>query len=717
MALPTAMLNQMAQSSPSTPYNTRKRHRESEAFDVSSSKKRATSTSSTNEARMQDAASDNAARTRARKSITRLPQRTAPEATPPPTRKSKHTYDHLESPQSTRGKSDNMENIPKAKKIVRRLQHGRVQAASPFKGAKFGALDELRAGAILTSADSPAKNTRARKMNPLERLKLERTKQLHDTPTDTELEHDKELNVNQSVRPQDEMSAVDDGNNQTQRDSKRKETSVAAELDPAPRHADSSIDPAQRGNGNAPDSATFVTKPDMSSPPKGKGTGKGKGKDKERAQPRRNLEPKPTENADQRTSSRVRPENLHPRRGRQAIGEEERNARREAEAQKRRDNAEETEAAELARFDRRSAKFVEGIEDAVEGVGGIEAWSKMGGGAHTIAVTAMKGKNEMDTTRSEAVWRPMRNLSELFTESGETGDRQQEQEEKIAEGLRKLHSRANTHFLAKGDEQGRGDPTVVDIFLYLIPKSVFLLKDAIRERFHPDYKSSWQEIKILTEVSISLCETASRWTPKPSTLETGIRKQVRSNIRPCLEVILEAVIERLQKFEQQERIQRNREELLRFQQQASTRRHALFKQMQARMASCQIRSGHDDGKVNGTPADVVDIEDLEDQDEVTQPSAHQGLPSRLRRQGTEEIPAPDPLVEWTKNEEYALLNGLQKFRGIDRYTRILERYSWLAGKDIDQCMARAQYYKQAYRHELAEKVARGDQSSDWLASV
>ena len=406
------------------------------------------------------------------------------------------------------------------------------------------------------------------------------------------------------------------------------------------------------------------------------------------------------------------PEASQRRRGRTAMSQEERQARIEAEAEKRKENAMETEAAELAAFDKRAQRFVQGIEDTVVSLGGVEAWSKMGGGAKTITTRAAR-KTKMETERCQSVWRKAQELSRWFNGFEEA------REEDIVRTLSSLLARATWKHLSRDGDIRRGDQAVIEIYEHLIPQSVYLIKSALNRRFYTNYKHSWQEMLVLVDIALSLCKAASEWTPRPSTLEGGIRREVRTHIRPGLDEIREALQAHLDWLELKEKNKRKAEELERAQKRAKLMRRKQWEALQARMSSCRLSTARvPQPKQPTCEEEVVDVDELDDE----APYHNMGvkaIQSRppMARQATEEIPAPDPIVTWTEQEQIALLNGLQRFGGADRYDRILETCIELNMKDIDQCMARARYHKQACRQLLAEEAAKGGHSYDWLRSV
>lgn len=657
--------------------------------------------------------------------------------------------------------------MAKPKRIMRKGGQKKAQTASPFKGIGFEQLNELRSGAVLSSFDSPAKNTRMKNKNSLlalkrQNLQRERTEyqnpllalksqslQQADTGGDLQKRHPKQGPVR--ARPEGHGSYAG-----SRPESLPSDTGEATSEELAEEIANLE----DRGNGSVTGrtDGTGVDEPGRQSQQETDGTEqlylspekvgalrqKSNAGTSERttrheargsasphrvsippAEPRRGSrslrsaeEQQHIEDgegsAEVNNAEREQPEvESSQRRGRRpAMSQEERQARKEAEARQRAENALETEAAEVADFEKRGQRFVRGIEDVVEELGGIEAWSKMGGGAKTITAMA-ENKNDMETERCQSVWRQIRKLARWFKGLDDY------EENLVSATLNKLQAVATWRYLSGDGETRRGDQTIIEIFECLIPHSVSLVRSAVKARFDPKYKHSWQEVSRLVDIAANLCNAALEWQPRPSTLQRAIRREVRTHIRPALDDVRGSLEAHLSLLEQKERNRRKAEELERAQKRAQIMRQKQWDAMEAGMSSCQLSIPQaTQPKRQRCVEEVVDIDELE----ANAPSHSTGVMATqprppVQRQATEEIPPPDPIVTWTEQEQIALLNGLQQFRGADRYSRILETSIVLVMKDIDQCIAQAQYYKRACRHMLAKKAAEGDHSSDWLSSV
>jgi len=769
MSTPTAMLNKMA-SSVGSPYNTRKRQRESTSAQNSPNKRRVTAANAVETAAITTTSKPAPSFTRTSKS--RLSRPSLPSsATPAPgPRRGSDQYELLDSPEKRKENGIRPEKpMAKPKRIMRKGGQKKAQTASPFKGIGFEQLNDLRSGAVLSSFDSPAKNTRTKNTNPLLALRWQnlqregrteyqnpllalKSQNLQQADTGGDLQKRTPKQISVQARPEDHgsyagsrpRSLINDPGVATSEE-------LAEEIPDLEDRGNGSV--AGRTDGTGEDEPgrqsrqeTDGTEQRNPSPKQGgalrqkRNTGRSERTAGHEAlgsvSPRRDSTP-PAEPGRGSRSSRLAGEQQHmgdgegnaaelnhveqeqpeaessQRRGRRpAMSQEERQARKEAAARQRAENALETEAAELADFEKRGQRFVRGIEDVVEGLGGIEAWSKMGGGAKTITVM-VENKNDMETERCQSVWRQIRKLARWFKGLDDY------EEDQVPAILEKLQAVATWRHLSGDGETRRGDQTIIEIFEYLIPHSVSLVRSAVKARFDAKYKHSWQEVLQLVDIAANLCNAALEWEPRPSTLRRAIRREVRTHIRPALDDVRDSLEAHLSLLEQKERTRRKAEELERAQKRAQMMRQKQWDAMEAGMSSCQLSIPQaTQPKRQRYAEEVVDIDELGDDapNHSTGVMATQPRP-RVQRQATEEIPPPDPIVTWTEQEQIALLNGLQQFRGADRYSRILETSIVLVMKDIDQCIAQAQYYKRACRHMLANKAAEGDHSSDWLSSV
>ncbi|KAK5946271.1 hypothetical protein PMZ80_000413 [Knufia obscura] len=759
-------------STSASPHSTRKRARESAGdTDDSPSKKRARATVDEEAAHTTQihAPASTASRSKTRLSRPSLPLSATPK---PGTRRSANQYEVPESPEKTKEKEVVPEKLKaKPKKATRKLGQKKATNASPFKGKGFDGLDELKSGAVLTSYDSPAKNVRSRQKNPLDRIRLHNLQKQDDEGGDPQKQRpksrptgetteaggkegssspmsqtgDQDRPVSEEVvgNPQDledgepgssgshtNESEEDEPGQQLQRESSQSEQQRSTQEASRPQQRQTS---GQRQDVSNQEGAESATSPQQLRlvPEQQQQRTKSPIRSIEQEQISQETEESGPEQS-KAEQGRQEPMPSKRRRRLPAVSEEEREARREAEARKRAENAVESEAAELADFEKRGQKFVQGIEEVVEQLGGVQAWSKMGAGAKTITAMVAK-KNEMETARCQAVWRHMRNLSRWFKglEDAEAAD--------IEEASTKLKARATWKFLSSDGNTKRGDQAIIEIYEHLIPHSVYLVRNAVKRRFVEQAKQPWQELLPLVDIAICLCDIASQWTPKPSNLESGIRGQVRNSIRPGMNDVRAALQEHLDMLEYQEKNRRRAETLKRNQEAAKAKRARQLAAMKAGMSSCRATTERGSRSIRHEQLEEVDdIDDLEDHElgQSTGSRTAQRLPraatdtaadmrrhstgvrasearSRIEREATEEIPAPDPTVTWTDAENTALLNGLQRYTGTDRYTRILEEFIVLNMKDIDQCMARARFYREG----MLAAEARGGRCPDWLRLV
>lgn len=652
---------------------------------------------------------------------------------------------------------------------MRKVGQKKAQTASPFKGIGYEQLHELRSGAVLSSFDSPAKNTRTRNKNPLLALRWQSLQQEERMGHKDPLLALKAQDLQQpdgggdlQKRTPEQRSAragtEDEGSfagsrpeSPTNDPDEAAFEELAEEIPNLEDRGTGSVtgrtDESREGEpGRQSQQEAHGTEQHDSSPKKGRALGQKRKNGRSEgttghealgsASPRHVSRPPAVPQRGSRSSRSAgeqqhmeddegsAPEVNHAEReqpeaepsqrrgGHPATSQEERQARKEAEARQRAENALETEAAELADFEKRGQKFVHGIEDLTEHLGGVEVWSKMGAGAKTITALVAKKKN-METDRCQSVWRQIRKLAGWFKDHEDFG------EDQVQATLGKLQTVATWRHLSRDGETGRGDQTIIEVFQHLIPHSIYLIRSALIGRFYVRYVDSWREMLRLVDIATNLCNAALEWQPKPSALEGGIRGEVRTHIRPALADIRGALQAHLSLLEQKERNKRKAEELERAQKRAQMMRQKQWDAMEAGMSSCQLSLPQvTQPKRQRYVEEVVDIDELEDEapNHSTGVMATQPRP-RVQRQATEEIPPPDPIVTWTEQEQIALLNGLQQFREADRYSRILETSIVLVMKDIDQCIAQAQYYKRACRHMLAKKAAEGDHSFDWLSSV
>ncbi|KAJ9651270.1 hypothetical protein H2198_009455 [Neophaeococcomyces mojaviensis] len=396
--------------------------------------------------------------------------------------------------------------------------------------------------------------------------------------------------------------------------------------------------------------------------------------------------------------------------------EQKRKAQKEAEERRRKEDMEEASKAQQEEFDKFKEKFGRGLGRAAEEVGGTDTWKVMGAGALTIRDMAPR-KREMDTSRAQSIWRKLLFLDEAFQLLEDNGEYSLQNEEAARTALRDLEARSTLDILhPKRDQQQRGDPTVVELYQQIIPKLVFLLKKVLLGRYVDGLSAvGSREILTLTEAGMQLCKIAMEWEPKPSALSSGTRRAVHNHINPNLRIIRNCITERIQFEEHVSEQQQRVKKLAQDQRESRERKLKLWAERQQRFASNHAVSHSHHAERRTKESDVVDIDDIE---EVRPTQRLQGEERpRAHRQATEEIPAPDPTTQWTREEDEALLDGLQEHPDGDRFGQILDTCPQLSDKDIFQLMARAQFHKQNNIKAIVAAEKRGDSCFDWLSSV
>ncbi|KAK5078692.1 hypothetical protein LTR64_002893 [Lithohypha guttulata] len=389
--------------------------------------------------------------------------------------------------------------------------------------------------------------------------------------------------------------------------------------------------------------------------------------------------------------------------GRPLLTEEEKRAKKKAIAKQQQENLEETEAARLIELGKHCERFMRGIGDSVWHLGGQDCWSKMGGAANMI--TSMVAPNkDMGTERSRAVWEHLEELSRIFL--GKEGV----EPTTIDNILQRLDKSTTRSTLMEVQPSAPGDRTVVDTFEYLIPRSVQVLKHALRGSLQLHSKRSLKQLQSLVDISRRLCNTARGWRPKPSTLEGGIRRHVRNDIQPNLRKISHFVNNHLRvladaALRKQELRQLEKEQL-----RAKAEMRRLKEEIRMRMVSQHVTSNSHSRSAHMDAEDIDEILDDEPSEPIPQSTT---MPQGQASQGT----FVHNSEQWTEEEEKALLGGLQTFQAGDRYVRIRSMCPTLSSKSIDQCKARAQYYRRMCRAKLEQHAADGDHRFDWLELV
>jgi hypothetical protein len=89
---------------------------------------------------------------------------------------------------------------------------------------------------------------------------------------------------------------------------------------------------------------------------------------------------------------------------------------------------------------------------------------------------------------------------------------------------------------------------------------------------------------------------------------------------------------------------------------------------------------------------------------------------QVSRERTEDIPGP-MARRWSEEEDSALLIGLEEFTDANRYLEIDEVYGSadgpLRGRDVDELMQRARFYKQSMASHIEEEREKVGNVDRW----
>lgn len=722
-----------------------------------------------------------------RKSISRLKSRTSlPITTPARRPQNGNIYDPQESPKGQRENSElntrssKKKGVIKKKRLLNRKGDKKVIESHGFDKRRQSTIDPSSiAGVTLTTADSPAKNTRARRELPLKKLHPDyirpialdaessetvrsesRASEQSNSPSASRKPHERQYrddsessttggitniarvdasgdtSQNQDVHElvdclngEKEAEAattsiranevVNDTNDQVGKLTSQSRNYMRRQYEEYKRNEKESEKRGKQVDGETTINSTAAIDSRGSTSDQREQSDANHPLEEESDEDRRS-----EENQREITDDTPIPEAQNKskeRKGRPKMSEEQKQARKEAEARKRQENAKETKEADIQAFNAKGREFVRGIADAAIRVGGLEAWSKLGAGARTISSESAL-KREMDTPRAEVIWIKLGKLKDIFLgEEDATEDR-------INHLISSLEAKSTWAVLTRNGEIKGGDPTIINLFEHIIPQSVEVLQATLKERFVAAHKVSWQELLKVAGIAMNLCEVAMEWRPKPSTLVPSIRQEVRRHIQPTLVSIHTVIKNKLDQMELIEKRMREAAAFTRFQQMKREEKRRAWEEINResphqlpRPTSYVFCGDSDESQSKGDGELERNDSFFVSDGEHTQPSDQQTSPRPiLQRQITEEIPAPDPNTSWSEKENVALLNGLQKFLGIDRYNRILEDPHFakvLSEKDVDQCMARARFYKAGCGQILKEMEERGDGSFNWLKAV
>lgn len=379
-----------------------------------------------------------------------------------------------------------------------------------------------------------------------------------------------------------------------------------------------------------------------------------------------------------KASERVKKQHRRP-----AMTEEEKIANNNLKVQRKKDNASETEAATKEEFDELGKKFIRGVDHAAEDFGGKTVWCKMGAAA--LQIKYLTGRQQPRESRIEAFLRTQKKLSRTLKELSTTNH------DRMMRLLNELQERSSRAFLTRNGDRERGGEAIIDLFEMCISKTILLLKRALHYMDLKDLKCL-NYLKVLISITLSLCNTALDWKPKPTTLETGIRSHVRNNIKASLHTISNALRDELQWRADSEKLIRSKQDLARKQAETRLALERRRQQLRQRLSrdSADIRTTRRQGD-----DDIIDIDDIEDE-------------------AMADVSSDRP---WSEMENRSIIGGLQKYQGHDRFTRILAECPSLRSRTEAECVARARYYKKDFAIQLADDAAKGEHRFDWLASV
>ena len=303
-----------------------------------------------------------------------------------------------------------------------------------------------------------------------------------------------------------------------------------------------------------------------------------------------------------------------------------------------------------------------------------------------------------------------------------------------------------------GKNREKNSRLIKHIYVQGIPKLVQLLKAALVTRSLSRELSipSLKELVYIIDIALKLCVKARHWHPRPK-LEDGVKGTTRNVVKRSLEALrkayTEAQYESLDEEEEEVRKAEKRQALAdhvaKFlaREEERKKRAEDNKRERYRARSRRNLNGH---RVQAREFDIDEL-GLNDASPALAltgtrrilpwretgvvaarqsllrngpaPSTAENIP-RISREQTEDIPGPMGL-QWSKVEDTALLDGLERFTGANRYLEIDEAYGspggLLRGRDVDELMERARFYKQSMAsHIEAEGVM--DRWA-WLLSV
>ena len=285
----------------------------------------------------------------------------------------------------------------------------------------------------------------------------------------------------------------------------------------------------------------------------------------------------------------------------------------------------------------------------------------------------------------------------------------------------------------------RDSRLIKDVYVQGIPNMVKLLKAALVTRSLENELSiaSLKELVKIIDTTLILCAKAYNWRPRP-TLDSGVMRRTRNVIKPSLEALRKAYTEAQYDYPDEEEDEARKVEkrqalavhVANFlaQEQEKKKRAEYNKRWRQRDRTMQSVIGDrlqtrefdvDELDLNGvSPAPAMGGVRGLTWRETGVAAARQSLSynnaaqpgtryvPRMSRERTEDIPGP-MARKWSEDEDGALLKGLEEFTDANRYLEIDQVYGSaggpLSGRDVDELMQRARFYKQSMASHIEEE--------------
>ena len=329
------------------------------------------------------------------------------------------------------------------------------------------------------------------------------------------------------------------------------------------------------------------------------------------------------------------------------------------------------------------------------------------------------------------------------------GANMEDKKEEIEELLVDIGERVRT-MRATADRK-RNSRLIKDVYVQAIPKMVQLLKTALVTRSLKEEPSiaSLKELVKIIDATLDLCVKAYHWRPR-AILEDGVKRRTRNVIKMSLEALRTAYIAAQYDYpddegEEEARKVEKRQALA--EHVAKFLAHELEKKQRAEHNRRERNRDRNRRRTNGALLQATDFDiDQLDLDDVMPAPALNGLRRSLpwtetgvvaarrslvssipvrplarhvpqvSRERTEDIPGP-MARRWSEEEDSALLRGLEEFTDANRYLEIDEVYGSadgpLRGRDVDELMQRARFYKQSMASHIEEEREKVGNVDRW----